>query len=68
MPSANKARGVFDNGRTISYHIKRVVSCMQSGKGSSSFKIVFLREGGDKRYDFEAESAKLASEWRLCAA
>lgn len=61
MPTANKAaKAVFDNGKTSSYHIS-VVSC-QSGKTSSSaFRIVVHRDGGNKRYEFEAESAKLAS-------
>ncbi|EJD01500.1 SIN1-domain-containing protein [Fomitiporia mediterranea MF3/22] len=62
MPSANKARGVFDSGKTVSYHIKSVVNCSQSGKGSATFKIIFRRDGGDKRYDFEAESARLATD------
>ncbi|KAI0000629.1 stress-activated map kinase interacting protein 1-domain-containing protein [Russula compacta] len=63
MPTANKAaKAVFDNGKTSSYHIDSVVSC-QSGKSSSSaFRIVVHRDGGNKRYEFEAESAKLANE------
>lgn len=66
MPSANanKARKVFDNGKTVSYHVKSVVSCSQSAKNSASFKIIFKRDGGDKRYDFEAESPKLAG-WSI---
>ena len=61
MPSANKAKGVFDSGKTYSYHIKSVVTCLQSSKTSASFKLVFRRDGGDKSYDFEAESVKAAS-------
>jgi hypothetical protein len=64
MPTANKAaKAVFDSGKTSSYHINSVVSC-QSGKSkssSSAFRIVVHRDGGNKRYEFEAESAKLAS-------
>ena len=62
MPTTNKgAKAVFDSGKTSSYHINSVVSC-QSGKSSSSaFRIVVHRDGGNKRYEFEAESAKLAS-------
>lgn len=62
MPSANKARGVFESGKTVSYHIKAVSSYGQSAKSSASFKLIFKRDAGDKRYDFEAESARLASE------
>jgi len=63
MPTTNKAaKAVFDSGKTSSYHINSVVSC-QSGKSSSSaFRIVVHRDGGNKRYEFEAESAKLANE------
>jgi hypothetical protein len=61
MPTTNKAaKAVFDSGKTSSYHINSVVSC-QSGKSSSALRIVVHRVGGNKRYEFEAESAKLAS-------
>lgn len=65
MPTTNKgAKAVFDSGKTSSYHINSVVSC-QSGKTSSAaFRIVVhrvSRDGGNKRYEFEAENAKLAS-------
>lgn len=62
MPSANKAKAVFDNGRTASYNIRSVVACQQSAKSSSMFKLVVQRDGGTKRYDFEAESPKHANE------
>ncbi|KAI0065310.1 SIN1-domain-containing protein [Artomyces pyxidatus] len=65
MPSSNKAKVVFDNGKTSSYHINSVVSCQQSGKSSSSFRFVVhrvSRDGGNKRYEFEAENAKTANE------
>jgi len=62
MPTTNKgAKAVFDSGKTSSYHINSVVSC-QSGKSSSALRIVVHRVGGNKRYEFEAESAKLANE------
>jgi hypothetical protein len=62
MPTTNKAaKAVFDSGKTSSYHIDSLVSCQQSGKSSSAFRMVMLRDGGNKRYEFEAESAKLAS-------
>lgn len=60
MPSTNKARVVFDSGKTSSYHIKSIADCQQSGKTSSIFKLILNRAAGNKRYDFEAESPKLA--------
>jgi hypothetical protein len=65
MPTTNKAaKVVFDSGKTSSYHINSVVSC-QSGKSSSALRILVHRDGGNKRYEFEAESAKLASAFIL---
>ena len=60
MPSTNKARVVFDSGKTSSYHIKSIADCQQSGKTSSIFKLILNRAAGNKRYDFEAENPKLA--------
>ena len=56
-----KAKHVFDSGKTSSYHLKSVAACQQSSKNSSTFKLV-VHSGADrnKRYEFEAESAKLA--------
>jgi hypothetical protein len=62
MPSSNKARAVFDSGKTTSFHIKSVVACQQSSKSSSIFKLVVQHDNRNKRYDFEAESSKLAAE------
>ncbi|KAF8189367.1 stress-activated map kinase interacting protein 1-domain-containing protein [Pholiota molesta] len=62
MPSTNKARAVFDNGKTSSYHIKSIADCQQSAKTSSIFKLILNRTAGNKRYDFEAESPRLAAE------
>jgi hypothetical protein len=62
MPSAKRVTGMFETGRTSSYHIRSVVACQQSAKSSSSFKLVVHRDGGTKRYDFEAENPKEASE------
>jgi target of rapamycin complex 2 subunit MAPKAP1 len=59
MPSGKRA--VFDSGRTISFHIKAVIACQQSSKSSATFKLEIQRDTGNpKRYDFEAESPKLA--------
>lgn len=60
MPSASKAKAVFDSGKTLSYHIKSIADCQQSAKSSAVFKLVLGRAGGNKRYDFEAENPKLA--------
>ena len=60
MPSSNKAKAVFDTGKTSSYHIKSITDCQQSEKTSSVFKLVLNRGGANKRYDFEAESPRHA--------
>jgi hypothetical protein len=63
MPSSNKAKNVFDSGRTSSYHVKTIADCQQSSKSSATFKLVLTRGAGStKRYDFEAENPKAASE------
>lgn len=63
IPQSNKAKNVFDSGKTASYDIKSIVTVQQAGKNSSTFKIVVHRDSErDKRYDFEAESPKIASE------
>ncbi|KAH9477743.1 Target of rapamycin complex 2 subunit sin1 [Psilocybe cubensis] len=62
MPSTNKARAVFDSGKTSSFHIKSIADCQQSTKTSSIFKIILNRGAGNKRYDFEAENPRLAAE------
>ncbi|KAF8217816.1 stress-activated map kinase interacting protein 1-domain-containing protein [Mycena galopus ATCC 62051] len=64
LPTANKAtKAVFDSGKHVSYHIRSIADCQQSTKSSAIFKLVIGRgAGGKKRYDYEAESAKHASE------
>ncbi|KAH7911172.1 stress-activated map kinase interacting protein 1-domain-containing protein [Hygrophoropsis aurantiaca] len=62
MPSANKAKAVFDSGKTVSFHIKSVVACQQSSKSSTIFKLVVQRDTLNKRYDFEADTPKLAGD------
>lgn len=62
MPQSNKAKNVFDNGKNSSYDIKSIVACQQSNKNSATFKLVVLRDAErNKRYEFEAESAQIAS-------
>ncbi|KIJ61493.1 hypothetical protein HYDPIDRAFT_116002 [Hydnomerulius pinastri MD-312] len=62
MPSANKAKAVFDSGKTLSFHIKSILVCQQSQKTSTLFKVVVQRDSRNKRYDFEADTPKLAAE------
>ncbi|KAF8952956.1 stress-activated map kinase interacting protein 1-domain-containing protein [Flammula alnicola] len=62
MPSTNKARVVFDSGKTSSYHIKSIANCQQSTTRSSIFRLVLSRGAASKRCDFEAESPRLAAE------
>ncbi|KAJ7637009.1 stress-activated map kinase interacting protein 1-domain-containing protein [Roridomyces roridus] len=63
LPTTNKAtKAVFDSGKHVSYHIRSIVDCQQSTKSSALFKLLLVRSGGKKRYDYEAESAKHASE------
>ncbi|KAF9003415.1 stress-activated map kinase interacting protein 1-domain-containing protein [Cyathus striatus] len=63
MPSSSKGnKAMFDSGKTASYHIKSIADCQQSSKTSSTFKLVLNRGAGSKRYDFEADNPKLATE------
>ncbi|KAJ7154693.1 stress-activated map kinase interacting protein 1-domain-containing protein [Mycena filopes] len=66
LPTANKAtKAVFDSGKHVSYHIRSIADCQQSTKSSAIFKLVVGGGGGahgKKRYDYEAESARHASE------
>lgn len=59
MPVATRA--FLDSMKTSSYHIKSISGCTQSAK-SSNFKLAVARDGGTKRYDFEAESPRIAAE------
>ena len=59
MPAGT--RGLLDSVKTSSYHIKSVVFCKQNKKPpTSSVKLIVWRDGGNKRYDFEAEDSKKA--------
>ena len=70
MPPPNRAKAVFDSGKTHSYHIKSIAECEQSSKSSCIFKIVLHRSnattghghGHRRRYDFEADSTRSAAE------
>ncbi|KAG9128320.1 hypothetical protein FRC07_000828 [Ceratobasidium sp. 392] len=60
MPSNNRA--FLDTMKTSSYHIKTVMGCKKTKKAPTSIKLVVRRDGGSKRYDFEAEDEKQAGE------
>lgn len=60
MPSATKA--LLESAKTSSYHIKTVINCILTKKDAASVKMIVRRDGGNKRYDFEAESPALAAE------
>ncbi|OCH87074.1 hypothetical protein OBBRIDRAFT_782204 [Obba rivulosa] len=63
IPTSNKAKHVFDSGKTSSYDLKSVATCQQSSKNSATFKLIVRSDDKRiKRYDFEAENAKLANE------
>ncbi|KAM3588662.1 Component of a membrane-bound complex containing the Tor2p kinase [Umbelopsis sp. WA50703] len=52
--------GMFDSVKTTSFHVSQVLSCKQSKKAPSNFKIVVIKERDHdhKTYELEAESAK----------
>nr|XP_019047069.1 hypothetical protein I302_03676 [Kwoniella bestiolae CBS 10118]OCF25999.1 hypothetical protein I302_03676 [Kwoniella bestiolae CBS 10118] len=59
MPS--ESRAFFDSMKTTSFHITLVASCKLTGR-AGGFKINVWREGAQKRYEFEAENQRQASE------
>ena len=62
MATASKAKNVFENGKTTSYHIKSIAGyagCQQSAK-SSALKLILARGPTNKRGDFEADGTKIA--------
>lgn len=60
MPTDNKT--FFDSMKTSSFHATSILSCKQSSKWPTSFKVVVVRDGAEKRYDFEAQSPKQAAD------
>lgn len=62
MPSASDNRGRFEGGRTSSFHISMVHDCKVSRRAPMTFKMLVQKNGHEKRYDFEAESARQAVE------
>lgn len=51
-------------GKAASFHVSSVVACKLSSKLANGFKLVVWRESprDTKRYDFEADSARIAAE------
>lgn len=51
-------------GKAASFHVSSVVACKLSSKLANGFKLVVWRESprDTKRYDFEAESGRIAAE------
>lgn len=48
------------SGKVSSYHISQIVDCIF--RPQSGFKLIVLRDSGEKRYDVEAENAQSATE------
>ncbi|WVR04695.1 hypothetical protein IAU60_001706 [Kwoniella sp. DSM 27419] len=59
MPS--ESRAFFDSMKTTSFHITLVASCKLTGR-PGGFKINVWRDGTQKRYEFEAENSRQASD------
>ncbi|KAF9239245.1 stress-activated map kinase interacting protein 1-domain-containing protein [Melanogaster broomeanus] len=62
MPSAHKAKAVFDSGKTALISYKEYCGMPTVAKTSTLFKVVVQRDSRNKRYDFEADTPKLAAE------
>lgn len=61
MPGQTGRAFLLDNSKTSSYHVKSIVGVQVSKNTTgSSFRLVVLRESGQKQYDFEAESGRQA--------
>lgn len=57
LPPENN-RGVFEAGKTTSYHASAILECRVSKRSKGSFKILVQKDRRVKRYDFEGESAR----------
>lgn len=57
--SPTDTRAFHAQSHTTSFPVSVITSCYQS-RLQSSFKLVITREIDQKRYEFEAESAKVA--------
>ena len=61
MPPENKNL-LFDNVKTISFHISNVVACKQIKKSNPIFKLTCNKDRETKTYEFEAATPQEAYE------
>lgn len=52
--SPSESKTIFESPKTTSLHIGQIVGCKQSRKIPINFKIMIIKAGQAKRYDFEA--------------
>lgn len=65
LPTENRA--LFDSMKSTSFHITDVMNCKLTERAATpGFKIYVWRDGSRKRYEFEAENGKQASEIITC--
>ena len=59
-----EAKKFFERGKSaVSYNFGDVISCVNSKKTSSTFRLTVGRQDGTKIYEFEAVSPSVASKW-----
>lgn len=58
--SPSEAKTMFESPKTSSLHVGQIIACKQSRKLPINFKIIIIKAGQTKRYDFEAISVKEA--------
>ncbi|KAI9323844.1 stress-activated map kinase interacting protein 1-domain-containing protein [Dichotomocladium elegans] len=51
-------KGMFDSAKTTTLHVSFIISCKQSKKAPTNFKIAAIKDQNQKVYDFEAMNAK----------
>jgi hypothetical protein len=56
--SPTESKTMFENAKTSSLHVGQIVLCKQSRRMPINFKIIIIKQGQTKRYDFEASSVK----------
>ncbi|CCG81397.1 Putative uncharacterized protein [Taphrina deformans PYCC 5710] len=52
--SPSEAKTMFESPKTSSIHVGQIIACKQSRKIPVNFKIMIIKVGQTKRYDFEA--------------
>lgn len=58
--SPSETKTIFESPKTTSLHVGQIVGCKQSRKIPVNFKIMIIKAGQTKRYDFEATRAQEA--------